>query len=853
MTLPVGSVETAEPAVYSGASGVKYDTLAQAIAAEQEDANTLIAPAVGTASGVVVGPNDHTLSNVDDAYKDYWMINESVAPSNGLACRYARVSKYIGATHVFTLDAPWDFSAETVLRLVRPVRVSLTRDITEDLILTKNVELNLGGHRLRGKIDQTSGSMLLVRYGWVTNGVQKTNLGLLRLDDVSVSRRDETIYAVLLTDGSNYGRCEMVDCKLGGRVAGRRGFAGWRVQNCVSRGVANNASFDNVPYALVESITAVSVVVSALDVEVDSEMGGAFLYSENSITGATAYLSFKGQIRAPHDFFLAEPSAGNFHLARARATGVLTVTQTLGRTSLVMEGFRQDGTAIKTQPFCGVACADGLSGSLTYNAGPAGLAVQLNIPDTSVFNFVTVEGAVDTTGSVTLGGTAGYNITGQMSLSHIRLQARVAGTGSISVNAGATVVTGGTVVVLNIQVNQNSGTPSFTVASQINHRAGVLGTLFTFAAGVLVTTGTWTVSGVLSSWDESQTFSNTLVAGVSGGTWVLSTIQTVNLSRSIAIQSTVAVIQHSGTGGSVTWSGGVLLQGGRIGSFTVANATGAGATVAFSGSVDIRHVDFNSNVFLVQAITSTSTVTYTSSQTIFGHCSLPSDVFIMNSQVVGASVSITVAPAFDHCRFNSELRDRSAGGVGTYSMTGSLTLRKCNVQRTFTFTGPQFSVICDDTTFEAAGGVVGTSIQGLGTRPTAYSLRSCTFFGFYSDLQPDVLDVYEVLPSSAAMSPAGGRLVTINASAKVADGTAARVVKGVLFTSATGADQAVVIVTKGRLKVKSNAAVALGDETIQEAGTPTQQIAGVAAIGKVVGVALEAAAAGLAYTAIDIH
>src|SRR3990172_9356914 len=191
MTLPLDTVASAEPLAHGG-SGIRHQTMADAMSVEAEDVSAPFAPQAGTAPGVVVGLG---LSTTDDFYKDYWLIKESGVPSNGLVCRYARVSEYAGGTQTLTIDQPWDFSAETTLRLVRPARIALKRDVTEDFTFTKNVELDLAGHRLRGKIDVTAGSFCWIRGGggWITNGVQKTNLGVLRIDDCSISRRDDQI------------------------------------------------------------------------------------------------------------------------------------------------------------------------------------------------------------------------------------------------------------------------------------------------------------------------------------------------------------------------------------------------------------------------------------------------------------------------------------------------------------------------------------------------------------------------------------------------------------------------------------------------------------------------------------
>jgi len=213
----------------TGGSGVQYASIAIAQASEAEIV-TVDTTQAGTAPGTIVG--SAALPAVDGALVDRWVVLTDPTPGNGLACRYARISVYVGATRTMTLDQPWDFGVGETYEIISPIRLALNQDLTEDAAFVKNVELDLGGHRLKGKIDQTVGSFCWIRGGgYVTNGVQKTNIGVLRISDVSVSRRDGTIYAVLMTDGSNLGRTVLENCHFFGVVAGRRGRAGWEIDD----------------------------------------------------------------------------------------------------------------------------------------------------------------------------------------------------------------------------------------------------------------------------------------------------------------------------------------------------------------------------------------------------------------------------------------------------------------------------------------------------------------------------------------------------------------------------------------------------------------------------------------------
>src|SRR3972149_3041863 len=102
------SVISGSPVV--GGSGATYPTIAAAIAGETEDAATTFAPQAGTVAGVIVGPG--ALSAIDEFYKDHWVVHASPVPTKSRQGRYARVSRYIGATQPLTIDQPWNFVAE---------------------------------------------------------------------------------------------------------------------------------------------------------------------------------------------------------------------------------------------------------------------------------------------------------------------------------------------------------------------------------------------------------------------------------------------------------------------------------------------------------------------------------------------------------------------------------------------------------------------------------------------------------------------------------------------------------------------------------------------------------------------
>lgn len=266
----IGGVPVTPPV--RGGSGRFYWTMVDALVGEspQGQAVTGQAPQAGTVVGSVVGPG--TLSAINDFYKDWWLVVSSASPGNGNVYRAARVSNYVGATQTLTIDQPWDLAAETSFDLILPYKVSLENDIAEDLVLSSNVELHLEGHKVKGKAD-VSATFVSIRDGWITNGIQHTVAGYLRLKNIDASRRNGTIYALLLTEGSNLGRCSADGCSFYGRVAGRRGKMGWEIQGCRNYGVADTVN--GVPYALVESPSGgAAVVVTQFDAFIN-EIGRA--------------------------------------------------------------------------------------------------------------------------------------------------------------------------------------------------------------------------------------------------------------------------------------------------------------------------------------------------------------------------------------------------------------------------------------------------------------------------------------------------------------------------------------------------------------------------------------------------
>jgi hypothetical protein len=230
-----------------GGSGRYYWTIAQAIAGEAalfafDAVNTA---AAGTTTGSVKGPN--TLSAVNDFYKDWFLVDQDGVPSSPILGRaWARVSDYVGATRVLTLDKQLPFVPGDTFFLVKPVRVMLAEDIEEDLALNGTaLELELCGHKLIGKIDISDSEFYFFRgAGYITGGVQVTaGDPTIILEKLRISRREGQAFAVDITPTALF-NATFLDCELNGIFsfvggaktvieAVRTDFAGGSASKCI--------------------------------------------------------------------------------------------------------------------------------------------------------------------------------------------------------------------------------------------------------------------------------------------------------------------------------------------------------------------------------------------------------------------------------------------------------------------------------------------------------------------------------------------------------------------------------------------------------------------------------------------
>jgi len=832
-----------------GGSGSFYGTIAAAIAGEVEDAATTFAPQAGTEAGVIVGI---ALSAVDNFYKDYWVVNEDPTPTNGLQCRYARVSKYVGATQTLTIDEPWDFGAESIIRLIKPIRIWILQDMTENVMFTKNVEFNLEGHRLQGSVDQTVGTFCWIREGWITNGIQKTTLGVLRLDDLSVSRRDDQIYAVLMTSGSDLGRTVLQNCHFFGIVAGRRGRAGWEIDGCRNYGIPEGSPTDrNIPYRFFESVAGVAIVVNQADVQVNSEWSGAVFYSENSLTGATAALSIRIDAKAPKILTdtPTEQEPSYSYLYCGVAGGTLTMTWSAGATVTMTVG--QDNPSAFSG-LSGLALFINFTGTFSVsgaNQRPVFVGEGANLAQIQVIGTATMSGSITLAAIIPLYTASGFEFD------RILLKSTVSGT--IADGATVTVIDVASCILINMfgSVQNNAGA-SVTISGFFT--AIDLQVYLTFNAGT-VSAGTWTVSGNIVV-DATAIAAQVafLGAAVSGGTFVISGTIALTTSGTASVGGAAVFIfdlaRHTGTGGTLTISSASVRIGGHyIGTLFLAHAVGAGATVAVTAAVvELRNLKrlSTSAQALVRATTATSVSSLTGALR-FENCSFRSTLNIVEPVVAGASVTGPSSVVFDKCESIAALNDSTGAGTVTWA-AASLQFRDCQWDGLFTFVGTRFSSVeAFETFFNGSSG--DKSIAASGARPTTYRLWKCGYRARVEDLQPEIMHDYEVRPASGAL--AAGQLLTINAAGQATSPGAGSVVEGIALEVSAALGNPSVMVRRGVIFVDSRGTVVAGDNCNLDPAVPTQQRDGAFAAGSRTGRALEATGAtraGEAYTVVNL-
>jgi hypothetical protein len=823
-----------------GRSGAVYASIALAIAGEVATEVSGNVPQAGTVAGSLVGPG--TLSAVDGFYKDWWIVNTSAAPSSGLAYQYARVSDYVGATRTFTLDKPWNFSAEATFSVIQEAGAVLKQDDTEDIIINKPFALDLAGNRLKGKIDVTAANFAWIRGGggYVTNGIQKTDLGVLKVNDCSVSRRDTTIYAVLLTEAVNLGRCELTNCEFMGRVAGRRGIVGWSIYYCRNKGL--NDSAGDIPYTLVESVGAVAVVASQFDCQITSEFSGACFYSENSITGPALYMSLYATLWPEKDYAgIPTVSPGSFAIAQALTTATLTFTTTgTGAVEIERPNHYQSTSAANAVRAFSVLSVKNFTGTANIAFSHSGV-FNLLVGNGNDISFVLIEGASNMTGSVTLGGTILKHLNTLNPTVRLLQVNSVINGGSVTISGGAITVVGGEVNVCNINAFDVGAT--VTISVTLNFRSCIFVNILSMFGG----TGTYTISG--AGFMENCGLSALGQIFSSGGTATISNNWNL-ICHPSASQNTFFVALHSGTGGTLTVSGTVVARLDGYGGIQLSNA-GVGTTAIASGPITITGLRNDLSAGNIAIATGAAASAQTTGAVIISLCVFTNSFQALNSSA-GASVSGPTSLIFESCTFENTLITETGGA--TFVWVGATLLFKgCHVEGLFTIVLTRFTTVqAFHTHFNGASG--NKSISASGTRPTTYRYWVCSFAQRYDDILPEILNTYDVLPAQAALVQ--GQPVKVNTANQYQVCVAASIVDGVLLAAAGAAGTFAVVVRQGRVFVAANAGVANGDNLALDLVTPAQANTSPFTPGQNIGTALEAAGttiAGKAYAAVSVR
>jgi len=840
----IGGVPRLPPVV--GGSGRRYWTIADALAGESAQAVTVagIVPQAGTQAGVVVFQAGQ--SAVNNFYKNQYVLDTDTTPTNGLVAQWARISDYIGPSRTATLDKSLDFSAESSVDVIQPARIALEEDVTEDVLVTIPVEIDLQGHKITGKIDVTAGQFCWIRggLGYVTNGIQKTDYGLLKVDDCAVSRRDATLYALLLTSDSNLGRCEISKCEFFGRVAARRGFMGWGIYYCKNEGIPNSAG-DNLPYTLVESPSGgAAVVVSALDISIFSEFGGAVLYSENSITGPAAYIVLQATLSQAAAVALKNP----FPVSFARASGAATLTCTplaSGYLTFISHGANPPSSAMK--PTIQIFSALNFTGVASIDLSATGFLVDAVGHDVI---GVTIEGASDMTGSITISGGATFTADPSTDFFLVNLESRMNG-GSIIYSA-TTTLTGGIPSFIRFDANQNAGAPVLTISGQIIGRDMELqGAITDFVGATAVSVGTWTVSGNLFL-DAKGNNLVTVTSGFSGGTINVSSSTIYVIFKNAGVSPSFVLLDFAGTGGTCTISGTLHVQAEHYPSFSrIAQATGTGGTATVSGAVTVYGMScqLESNVVLATGNGATAVV---SGAITYFSCRFESDFNFVRTTNAGAAVTGPSSLTFEHCTIIGGPQTVVGAGTNTWT-NATLVYRHCYIGDIFTLFGPAYtSVEAFHTRFNGNSG--NKSITASGTRPATYRLWKCSYAARYDDIQPEVLDVYDVLPAQAAL--VRGQPVFVNTANQYQVCVASSIVDGVSLDAPAGAGSRTIAVRQGRVYVSAKAGTVNGDNLALDIATPTQCYTSPFLPGQNVGTALEnvgATIAGKCYAAVNLR
>lgn len=850
----VNGVPVAEGAIVGG-SGAEYATLADWQAGEfgQEAADVT---AAGTVAGTVVGtvlPPWLAPGNL--------IVLTDATPGNSLACVYGLIVSIAGAT--ITIDKPWNFGVGETITYVQVITGTVKGPLAPFGLFaaTKSMVLSLAGHIVPGGIDFAGGAYHEIAggSGFVIAGITTTNLSVTVLSDIAlVGRRLGTIYAYIMTSGSNIGATECYNCGFGGVVSGRRGIGRWIIDDCENDGVAETDQ--NLAWRLNEAPVGGVLVITNVNMQVAGKFGGGSLfYSEGtgSLTGPAAFIA------ASLFISLQAPTAGNVDIVKQPVNyftyvvnGAATLTLTAAVGSYVEVNVAPQPltfTAAEVSTTCaGVVCCVNFTGTYSVNvthtltaAGGSGTASPANLAN------IFTQGAATTTGSITAASTVTFTAPA-CNVNNVLLNAPFSG--SITESGAFIVLLSNLVRVLTgssalATITAGAPTMTFSGNSQVTYCNQFQ---LTSMSGV-VSLGTFVFSGTyLMNVAQPTAGLFVLAVAVSGGAWSITNTITVGCFGRSATGG-MTLFSSAATGGALTVSS-VLIRVVEMhaGAFTLIESTGAGGSLTLTSAADvvIRGCKFYSASTIVTATTATSTARMQGTLQ-FEECEFAAAVTVINSTLAGGVAEMRDL-TFNNCVFESTLTDRSGAGTITWT-TRTWNMRDCFLYDLWTFTATSFTTVeCWNCTFN--GAAANKSITATGTRPTTYRIWYSSFKARYDDKLPEVIRAAATRSNNAAL--AKGQPTTINATPLAVACAAGSVVEGLLLIATTGAaGEAAVLVTDGDIFVKVDATVLAGDNLTLDLATPTQCILGAFTPGQNAGRALEAAAAtlaGLAYSQVSV-
>jgi len=844
-----------------GGSGTSYATIAAAIAGETDTVFADVSVA-GTTNGIIVGTA--AWPAVDDALTGAFVVLTDSTPGSGKAAVWARIIDYVGATRTATLDSPIDFGVGEDIYAVFPAQVTVLAPLTEDVSVSKNLILDFAGNQLIGSLDVTGASVFAwVKDGVISNGITHSGFAL-RMDKLTVSAREATIFAFLMSFSGGVGSVECYDCEFRGAVEGHRSSVRWVIKDCTDIGIEDGSG--NIVYRLVRDGTLGNVAVS-----IDSEFSGAIFYAgpgELISSGAPNYLSLFANIKPPmNDTQGNTLSPRSFAVVMCVGSGASVAGMTDGQIA-ISSGSINNGSATDDPDIAldfALIRASGFTGAAaTFTISPA-IDVML---DLSAFggmsSLVTIDGTAATTGPVLLNGTANIIVNlGQAFFADILINGPITGTGSATIGGTGSIKTRGGqyVSMIYFSVNQTADTPAATVGGKTIEVDGALRLdQFGFDTAVTsITVGTWTISsnasaGTIALLNPAGTLPD---VGISGGSWVISGGWNVNFNAAFGSSVGVAAAFANGTATLVV-SGTWRLKGGTHNNVRINHARSSGGTsctVTRAGATILTDMTFRSAFAMLFAEVATSVVAG-GGNIFFDHCSFEGAGGTM--RIVNSAGTLT-GPAesvFEYCDFLATTDFETQTGAGTITWVNAvLFFRFPHFAGRFSFIGDPFD---DLEMWEAIidGDTGDKSIVGTGTRPATYRLWKCDPLAGVRDLMPEKIDDYELWPSDGA-GYAQGDLMTSDAAGDATAETATNSVEGInLFAVGAVAGVNQVLVRRGMVFVSSDASVTTGDNCIVDtAGTPTNQIAGTTIPGQRVSRALEPTGttiAGKAYSVVNL-